>query len=148
MISQKTILKRMIANGLAPEQASILMRFLKEDFFRLYFKDKPPFGLSPENLFKKNSRFMSWVFSYFVGGIRSSDLFDIELLRARFAKVLHAKDKYARFSKERANRKRLKRRRQAGAKSLFLQQVPFSKTENVNSSFKGYRRVPGSHGRQ
>jgi hypothetical protein len=138
----------MIAKELAPKQAYILMRFLKEDFFRLYFKDKPPFGLSPENLFKKNSRFMSWAFSYFVGGIRSSDLFDIELLRARFAKVMHAKDKYARFSEERANRKRLRRRRQGAAKSLFLQQVQFSKTENVHPSFKGYRRVPGSHGRQ
>ena len=148
MISEKTILTRMIAKELAPKQAYILMRFLKEDFFRLYFKDKPPFGLSPENLFKKNSRFMSWVFSYFVGGIRSSDLLDIELLRARFAKVMHAKDKYALFSEERAYRKRLRRRRQSAAKSLFLQQVPFSKTENVHPSFKGYRRVPGSHGRQ
>ena len=91
---------------------------------------------------------MSWVFSHFVGGIRSSDLFDIELLRASFAKVLHAKDKYSRFSEEKANRKRLKRKRQGGAKSLFLRQVPFPKTENVHPSFKGYRRVPGSHGRQ
>ena len=137
-----------MAKGLTSEQASVLLSFMKEDFFRLHFKGSPPLGLTPEALFKKNSRFMSWVFSYFVGGMRSSALFNLELLRERFAEVVRSKDKYKVFSEKRSKRKALNRRRRSGSKSLFLQQVPFPKTKSVHPAFKGYRRMPGSHGRQ
>jgi hypothetical protein len=148
MISQKTIFRRLLGKGFTNEQASLLIPFLKEDFYRLHFKDNPPVNLSPETLFTKNSRYMSWVFSYFVGCINRSSRFDLKSLRKKFAEVMSNKDKYTEFSEGRANRKRLKRRKQAGTKSLFLQQVPFPKDEKVHPSFKGYRRLPGSHGRQ